>query len=85
MTCCGAGIPTPTGGGGGGRPYGAHKPSNWAGQKKDNRRRIRLPLGFQVTLESLFYTWIALIFAAVIYNNYFPYGWQGGWKGRALR
>lgn len=86
MTCCGnPGIPTPSGGGGGGRPYGVYTPSNPYGQKKDNRRRIRLPGGFQVTLEGMFYTYLAIFFAAILFMNYFPAGWQGGWKGRALQ
>lgn len=84
MSCCGKPmcIPTPTGGGGG-RPYGVHKPGNPYGPKKDNRRRIRLPGGYQVTLESLFYTYLVLFFGLLFYRSYFPYGWQGGWKGRA--
>lgn len=85
MTCCGKpGIPVPSGGGGGGRPYGLYKPSNPYGPKKDNRRRIRLPGGFKITLEGMFYTYLALFFAILLYGHYFPAGWKGGWKGRAL-
>lgn len=74
----------PTGGGGGGKPYGVHKPAHPYGQRPDNRRRIRLPGGFHVTLESLFYTYLVIFFAALLYRNYFPFGWKAGWKGRAL-
>ena len=85
MGCCGQpmGIPTP-GDGGGGRPYAVHKPRHPYGPKQDNRRRFRLPGGYNVTLEGLFYTYLVIFAIGFFYKTFFPFGWEMGWKGRVM-